>query len=175
MLKQAFLATAFMASVWTLPGPGSASPPAGRRYEPTWESLDKRPNPSWFDDDKIGIFIHWSVFSVPAIAWVYPDKPYGFGGHSCWYGMYIDHLYPTVSSRTGQAGGVPPQELRRCPVQGAGSAVQGRGIRPGPMGGTLQAIRGTLRLPDLELSRRLLPLAQPLQPRLEQHGCRAEA
>lgn len=67
------------------------------RYQPTWESLDQRPNPAWFDDDKIGIFIHWSVFSVPAIAWVYPDKPYGFGGHSCWYGMYIDRLYPLAA------------------------------------------------------------------------------
>ena len=60
--------------------------------------LDKRPNPAWFDDDKIGIFIHWSVFSVPAIAWVYPDKRYGYGGHSCWYGMYIDHIAELVPS-----------------------------------------------------------------------------
>lgn len=36
-----------------------------RRYEPTWESLDTRPIPQWFDDAKIGIFIHWGVFSVP--------------------------------------------------------------------------------------------------------------
>lgn len=36
-----------------------------RRYEPTWESLDTRPIPQWFDEAKIGIFIHWGVFSVP--------------------------------------------------------------------------------------------------------------
>jgi len=36
-------------------------------YEPTWESLDTRPLPQWFDDAKIGIFIHWGVFSVPAM------------------------------------------------------------------------------------------------------------
>ena len=35
-------------------------------YEPTWESLDKRPNPQWFEDAKFGIFIHWGVYSVPA-------------------------------------------------------------------------------------------------------------
>ena len=34
-------------------------------YQPTWDSLDSRPIPSWFDDSKIGIFIHWGVFSVP--------------------------------------------------------------------------------------------------------------
>ena len=37
-------------------------------YEPTWQSLDSHPLPSWFDDTKLGIFIHWGVFSVPAWA-----------------------------------------------------------------------------------------------------------
>lgn len=36
------------------------------RYEPTWDSLDARPLPDWYDDAKIGIFIHWGVFSVPS-------------------------------------------------------------------------------------------------------------
>lgn len=35
-------------------------------YQPTWESIDKRPTPQWFDDAKFGIFIHWGVYSVPA-------------------------------------------------------------------------------------------------------------
>ncbi|CAG2105966.1 unnamed protein product, partial [Medioppia subpectinata] len=36
------------------------------KYEPNWESLDKRPLPQWYDEAKVGIFIHWGVFSVPA-------------------------------------------------------------------------------------------------------------
>jgi len=36
------------------------------RYDPTWESLDSRPLPSWYDESKIGIFIHWGVYSVPS-------------------------------------------------------------------------------------------------------------
>lgn len=36
------------------------------RYEPTWESLDRRPTPEWFLDAKFGVFIHWGVYSVPA-------------------------------------------------------------------------------------------------------------
>lgn len=36
------------------------------RYEPTWESLDSRPLPGWYDEAKVGIFIHWGVFSVPS-------------------------------------------------------------------------------------------------------------
>ena len=35
-------------------------------YEPTWESLDQRKSPSWFQDAKFGVFIHWGVYSVPA-------------------------------------------------------------------------------------------------------------
>lgn len=37
-----------------------------QEYEPTWESLDRRPIPGWFQDAKFGIFIHWGVYSVPA-------------------------------------------------------------------------------------------------------------
>ncbi|XP_033221423.1 alpha-L-fucosidase-like isoform X2 [Belonocnema kinseyi] len=36
-------------------------------FEPTWESLDNRKLPLWYDEDKFGIFIHWGVFSVPSI------------------------------------------------------------------------------------------------------------
>ncbi|OQV20299.1 Alpha-L-fucosidase [Hypsibius exemplaris] len=33
------------------------------RYDPTWASLDTRPLPNWFDESKLGIFIHWGVYS----------------------------------------------------------------------------------------------------------------
>ena len=36
------------------------------KYEPNWDSLDTHPLPNWYDDAKVGIFIHWGVFSVPA-------------------------------------------------------------------------------------------------------------
>jgi len=36
-------------------------------YSPDWTSFDSRPLPVWFDQSKIGIFIHWGVFSVPSI------------------------------------------------------------------------------------------------------------
>uniref|UniRef100_A0A3B3HNQ4 Alpha-L-fucosidase n=1 Tax=Oryzias latipes TaxID=8090 RepID=A0A3B3HNQ4_ORYLA len=36
------------------------------RYSPDWKSLDGRPLPPWYDEAKLGIFIHWGVFSVPA-------------------------------------------------------------------------------------------------------------
>jgi alpha-L-fucosidase len=47
---------------------------AAQSYQPTWESIDKRPTPAWFTDAKFGIFIHWGVYSVPAYAPVIPGK-----------------------------------------------------------------------------------------------------
>ena len=49
----------------------------GADYTPDWESLDSRPTPDWFLDAKLGIFIHWGVYSVPAFA--FPDS------YSEWY------------------------------------------------------------------------------------------
>lgn len=42
------------------------------KYEPTWESLDQHPVPTWYEDAKLGIFVHWYPNAVPG---------YGFG----WY------------------------------------------------------------------------------------------
>lgn len=44
-------------------------------YKPVWESLDARPLPAWYDKVKIGVFIHWGVYSVPSIAseWFWID------------------------------------------------------------------------------------------------------
>ncbi|XP_077982978.1 alpha-L-fucosidase-like [Glandiceps talaboti] len=38
------------------------------KYNYTWESLDARPLPSWYDEAKFGIFIHWGLFTVPAFS-----------------------------------------------------------------------------------------------------------
>lgn len=56
-------------------------------YEPTWESLDQRATPTWFDEAKFGIFIHWGLYSVPAWA------PVGRGGESYaeWYWKHMNN------------------------------------------------------------------------------------
>jgi alpha-L-fucosidase len=52
-------------------------------YDATWESLDSRPNPIWYDEAKVGIFIHWGVFSVPSYGsewfWSYWRDKWGIG------------------------------------------------------------------------------------------------
>ncbi len=44
-----------------------------KHYEPTLESLDSHPLPDWYNDAKLGIFIHWGLYSVPA--WANPQDP----------------------------------------------------------------------------------------------------
>ncbi|XP_039487798.1 putative alpha-L-fucosidase [Drosophila santomea] len=36
------------------------------RYQPNWASLDQRPLPQWYDEAKVGIFLHYGVYSVPS-------------------------------------------------------------------------------------------------------------
>ena len=50
---------------------------AQTKYQPTWESIDKRPIPKWYTDAKFGIFIHWGVYSVPSYGKV--------GSYAEWY------------------------------------------------------------------------------------------
>jgi len=39
-----------------------------RDYEPTLDSLNQHPLPQWYADAKLGIFIHWGLYSVPGWA-----------------------------------------------------------------------------------------------------------
>ena len=39
-----------------------------QQVQPNWESLNERGYPQWFQDAKLGIFIHWGLYSVPAYA-----------------------------------------------------------------------------------------------------------
>lgn len=48
-----------------------------QEIEPTWESINQRGYPEWFKDAKLGIFIHWGLYSVPA--WAGPE------GYGEWY------------------------------------------------------------------------------------------
>ena len=59
------------------------------RYEATWQSLDTRPIPAWFEDAKFGIFIHWGLYSVPAWA---PNtgEPYADYAEWYWYRLTLD-------------------------------------------------------------------------------------
>lgn len=42
-------------------------------YRPTWESVATHALPDWYDDAKLGIFVHWGLYSVPGWAPQVPD------------------------------------------------------------------------------------------------------
>lgn len=42
-------------------------------YEGTWESVTTHRVPAWFEEAKLGVFLHWGLYSVPAWAPRVPD------------------------------------------------------------------------------------------------------
>lgn len=53
-----------------------------QEYKNTWKSLDERTIPTWFENAKFGIFIHWGVYSVPAWRKVESDR---YASYAEWY------------------------------------------------------------------------------------------
>ncbi|MBM3759655.1 MAG: alpha-L-fucosidase [Acidobacteria bacterium] len=60
---------------------GEMGPPA--KYEANLDSLKRHPLPKWFGDAKLGIFIHWGLYSVPA--WAQPSGELGKVDWSKWF------------------------------------------------------------------------------------------
>lgn len=72
-------------------------------YDGSWESLQKMPVPAWFDDGKVGIFIHWGPYSVIG----YRKGGRGYSEHVPKM-IYADptHYYPWMKERWGAT---PPE------------------------------------------------------------------
>ena len=78
MQRRTFLGTlgaAAAATAQEMPRPG--------RYEANWESLRRHQVPKWYEDAKLGIFIHWGLYSVPA--WAPPTGELGKVDWSKWF------------------------------------------------------------------------------------------
>jgi len=56
-------------------------------YTSNWNSLNTRKIPSWFHQDKFGIFIHWGVYSVPSYAPVIKNSGLSYAE---WYWKRLD-------------------------------------------------------------------------------------
>ena len=78
------------------------------RYEATLESLDQHPLPQWYADAKLGIFIHWGLYSVPGWApLVHPE-------HDFESSDYITHNpYAEWYLNSMQLDGSPTQAYHR--------------------------------------------------------------
>ncbi|MCO8123099.1 alpha-L-fucosidase [Stieleria sp. TO1_6] len=91
ILASAFVALTLSASLARAETP---SPP----YDGSWESLQKMPVPAWFDDGKVGIFIHWGPYSAIG----YRKGGRGYAEHVPKM-IYADptHYYPYLKQRWG--------------------------------------------------------------------------
>lgn len=62
------------------------------RYEATVDSLNAYEVPEWFQDAKLGIFMHWGPQSIPGVAatwyarWMYEEGSVGYKYHCATYG-----------------------------------------------------------------------------------------
>ena len=68
---------------------GTAPQLLGRKFEPTWESLQQYECPEWFRDAKLGVFICWNPYTVPAQGDWYARHIY-MEGHPH-YKYHIEH------------------------------------------------------------------------------------
>ncbi|NDC73810.1 alpha-L-fucosidase [bacterium] len=83
--------------------------PSSEPFEPEWSSLLRYQVPTWYEDAKFGIFIHWGVYSVPAFKseW-YPRMMYQqgsdeFAHHVATYGSHTEFGYKDfIPSFTGE-------------------------------------------------------------------------
>ena len=71
-------------------------------YEPTLESVSKHAVPNWFHDAKLGIFIHWGLYSVPAWA-----TPTGELGKIEWKAWFANNPYAEWYMNTMRVEGSP--------------------------------------------------------------------
>jgi len=56
----------------------------GGPYEPTADSLRTHAVPDWYHDAKLGIFVHWGLYSVPG--WADPESDHAYAE---WYPYYM--------------------------------------------------------------------------------------
>lgn len=87
---------------------GSAAAQTPAHYEPTLDSLNRHPLPEWYAGAKLGIFIHWGLYSVPAWA------PLNHPTHDFSSTDYIKYNpYAEWYLNTVRIPGSPTQEYQR--------------------------------------------------------------
>lgn len=66
-----------------------------RQQQPDWSRFE-RPVPDWFRDAKLGIFIHWGLYSVPA--WAEPTGELGAVDEATWFrhNPYAEWYWNTI-------------------------------------------------------------------------------
>ena len=75
--------------------------PQAQQVEANWKSINERSYPQWFSDARLGIFVHWGLYSVPAYAskegygeWFYRGLMTGDSGRRRIMSLYADTTLP---------------------------------------------------------------------------------
>ena len=79
-------------------------------YEPTLESVKKHRAPQWFSDAKFGIFIHWTISSVPAFAPVDKRDIVKIAQQDGWKEQYKNNIYAEWYLNSLRIKGSPVQQ-----------------------------------------------------------------
>ena len=91
-------------------------------YEPTWSSVRRHPVPGWFHDAKLGIFVHWGVYSVPGWAPV-AGEPAQVVAHKGWSRWFAENPYAEWYLNSIRIAGSPSQKYHLA-TYGAGFAYE---------------------------------------------------
>jgi len=72
------------------------------KFDPTWESVKTHKIPAWYEDCKLGIFIHWGLYSVPAFAT--PTVELGVVNNEEWFcnNPYAEWYYNSLNMGEGE-------------------------------------------------------------------------
>ena len=66
MKHSAFISSVLLIAIVLCGIPSPSAAAQTDKYQPNWDSLNTHPYPQWFTDAKVGIFIHWGLYSVPS-------------------------------------------------------------------------------------------------------------
>ncbi len=81
--RRDFLGSTLVASLSGCSGPQPEPAAEAPQFAPNWDSIRTHQLPGWFDDAKLGIFVHWGLYSVPA--WATPLGELGTIDFEVWF------------------------------------------------------------------------------------------
>ncbi len=106
--RRAFLTSAGASVMLPHCGRRDGATGAGEGFQPNWESIRTHEVPEWYHDAKLGIFVHWGLYSVPAWA-----TPVGELGSVDWDRWFTNNPYAEWYLNSLRIDGSPTQRHHR--------------------------------------------------------------
>ena len=108
LTRRAFMAASMASAIHGCSNRPERPPEAADQFEPNWESIQTHQVPQWYDDAKLGIFVHWGLYSVPA--WATPIGELGKFDEDQWF---ANNPYSEWYLNSLRIDGSPTQEHHR--------------------------------------------------------------